>query len=130
MEEAVGTAKDIWTAYREGAFGTQPQPFIGWLILVEDAPKSRRPVKVEEPHFKAFPEFTGKSYLGRYDLLCQRLVSEQLYTSAALLTSKATAGRSGRFGSVSSASDVSTFLANLTGHLVAAKLRAVKLSGP
>lgn len=25
-EEAVGTAHDVWTAYREGAFGSQPRP--------------------------------------------------------------------------------------------------------
>lgn len=32
-EEAIGTAHDFWTAYREGAFGEQPRPFIGWLML-------------------------------------------------------------------------------------------------
>jgi hypothetical protein len=37
-EEAIGTAHDLWTAYREGAFGKEaPQPFLSWLILVEDA---------------------------------------------------------------------------------------------
>lgn len=36
-EEAIGSAHDIWTAFREGAFGAQSRPFIGWLILVEDA---------------------------------------------------------------------------------------------
>ena len=33
-EEAIGTAHDFWTAYREGAFGRQPRPFVGWLMLV------------------------------------------------------------------------------------------------
>jgi len=28
-EEAIGTAHDFWTAYREGAFGERPRPFIG-----------------------------------------------------------------------------------------------------
>jgi hypothetical protein len=41
-EEAIGTAHDLWTAYREGSFGETPKPFVGWLMLVEDAPKSRR----------------------------------------------------------------------------------------
>lgn len=41
-EEAIGTAHDFWTAYREGAFGADTiRPFVGWLVLVEDAPKSR-----------------------------------------------------------------------------------------
>ncbi|MEE4605477.1 MAG: PaeR7I family type II restriction endonuclease, partial [Desulfobacteraceae bacterium] len=39
-EEALGTAHDLWTAYREGAFGEQTRPFVGWLMLLEDAPKS------------------------------------------------------------------------------------------
>ena len=124
MEEAVGTAKDVWTAYREKAFGTQPQPFVGWVILVEDDPKSRRPVKVEEPHFDVFPEFKGKSYLQRYDLLCQRLVSEQLYTATALMASKASAKRTGSFESISWASEMDRFLASLSGHLTGLKLRS------
>lgn len=33
-EEAIGTAHDLWTAYRESAFGNQPRPFVGWLMLV------------------------------------------------------------------------------------------------
>jgi hypothetical protein len=28
-EEALGNAGDIWTAYREGRFGTAPRPFLG-----------------------------------------------------------------------------------------------------
>ena len=83
-EEAIGTAHDFWTAYRENAFGKQPRPFVGWLMLVEDAPGSRSPVRDASPHFPVFPEFQGASYLKRYDLLCQRLVQEQLYTTAAI----------------------------------------------
>ena len=43
-EEAIGTAHDFWTAYREKAFGEQSKPFVGWLMVVEDAPRSRSPV--------------------------------------------------------------------------------------
>ena len=28
-EEAIGTGHDLWTAFREGAFGHQPRPFVG-----------------------------------------------------------------------------------------------------
>src|SRR3990172_4422294 len=86
-EEAIGTAHDLWTAYREEAFGKQPRPFVGWLMMVEDAPKSRCEVRDASPHFPVFKEFMGASYLVRYDLLCQKLVKEQLYTTAALITS-------------------------------------------
>lgn len=50
-EEAIGTAHDLWTAYREGAFGKHPRPFVGWMMMVEDAPESRRPVTDRSPHF-------------------------------------------------------------------------------
>ena len=34
-EEAIGTAHDLWTAYREGAFGDDtPRPFVGWVMLL------------------------------------------------------------------------------------------------
>ena len=80
-EEAIGTSHDLWTAYREGAFGEQERPFVGWLMVVEDAPESRAPVRESSPHFPVFPEFSGASYLQRYDILCQRLAKEQLYLS-------------------------------------------------
>lgn len=44
-EEAIGTAHDLWTAYREGAFGEDaPRPFLGWIMLLEDCDKSNSPV--------------------------------------------------------------------------------------
>src|SRR5581483_3815332 len=32
-EEAIGTAHDLWTAYRENAFGKHPRPFVAWMML-------------------------------------------------------------------------------------------------
>lgn len=84
-EEALGNAVDIWTAYREGAFGASPHPWLGYLFILEDSPKSRAPVRVYEPHFKVFDEFRGASYAKRYELLCRRLVLERQYTAASLL---------------------------------------------
>ena len=86
-EEAIGTAHDLWTAYREGSFGDAPRPFVGWLMLVEDAPGSRSPVMDRSLHFPVRPEFQGASYLERYNLLCKKLVQEQLYTTAAVIAS-------------------------------------------
>lgn len=115
-EEAIGTAHDLWTAIRENALGDQPRPFLGWLILVEDCPKSRAPVRDSSPHFPVFPEFQGASYLGRYDLLCQRLMREQLYTQASVLTSPREAIASGAFGSMSQTTNLTAFAAGLAGH--------------
>jgi hypothetical protein len=122
-EEAIGTAHDFWTAYREGAFGKQPQPFVGWMMLVEDAAASRRPVRDRSPHFKVFAEFQDASYLKRYDVLCQRLVQEQLYTTAALMTSPRTAAQSGEYGSMSDMTSFKAFVTCFAGHVAAEAAR-------
>lgn len=96
-EEAIGTALDLWTAYREGAFGESPRPFVGWLMLVEDCEASRLPVKEASPHFPVFKEFAKASYSNRYNILCRKLVQEQLYTTATLLLSPRSAVDTGDY---------------------------------
>lgn len=122
-EEAIGTAHDLWTAYREEAFGKQPRPFVGWLMMVEDAPKSRSPVKDTSPHFPVFAEFKNASYLERYDLLCQKLVQEQLYTTANIITSKRSAATNGEFAEMSAMTGLKTFVTALAGHVAAEAAR-------
>lgn len=122
-EEDIGTAHDFWTAYREGAFGKQPRPFVGWLMLVEDADASRTAVKDRSPHFEIFEAFKGASYLKRYDLLCQRLVQEQLYTSAALLASPRGTARAGEHAPLSDMTSLRTFVTRLAGHVAAEAAR-------
>lgn len=122
-EEAIGTAHDLWTAYREGAFGQQAKPFVGWLMMVEDEPKSRCAVKNSAPHFDVFPEFNGASYLQRYDLLCQRLAKEQLYTAAALMASKRSAKDDGAFCELSELTSLKNFVASFAGHIAAEAAR-------
>lgn len=84
-EEALGTALDIWTAYREGAFHSSPAPWLGYLLLLEDCSESRRPVGVREPHFLVFPEFREASYSQRYELFCRKLVRERQYNSVCFI---------------------------------------------
>lgn len=122
-EEAIGTAHDLWTAYREGAFGKNPRPFIGWMMLVEDAPESRKAVRDVSPHFPVFKEFQGASYLKRYDVLCQRLVQEQLYTNACLMASPRTAVSSGDYFELSDMTNFKTFITSLAGHVAAEAAR-------
>ena len=122
-EEAIGMGHDFWTAYREGAFGQQPRPFTAWLMLVEDAPGSRTPVRDRSPHFPVFPEFDGASYLRRYDLLCQRLVQEQLYTSTALLASPRTAASTGEYSQLSEMTGLRSFVSAFAGHIAAEAAR-------
>ena len=118
-EEAIGTAQDLWTAYREKAFGKQPRPWLGWVMLLEDRPRSTTPVAVNEPHFKVFPEFRGASYAKRYELLLRRLVLEKLFDGAAFLMATDKQGRRGIYSEPSDDLRVKPFLAALTGHAMA-----------
>lgn len=122
-EEAIGTAHDLWTAYREGAFGKQPRPFVGWLMMVEDAPESRRPVRDSSPHFPVSGDFMAASYLKRYDLLCQRLMQEQLYTAAAVIAAERGAAAGGDFTDLSPMTSLKTFVTSLAGHVASAAAR-------
>lgn len=122
-EEAIGTAHDLWTAYREGAFGEQSRPFVGWLMMVEDTARSRSPVRDSSPHFPVFKEFQGASYLKRYDLLCQRLAKEQLYTTAALMASPRSAVADGEFCELSEMTSLKTFVTSFAGHIAAEAAR-------
>lgn len=87
-KEAIGNAIDIWTAYREGRFGTV-RPWLGYLFLLEDASGSIRPVRVKQPFFEVDPVFIDASYKKRYEILCRRLVLERLYDATCFITASA-----------------------------------------
>ena len=96
-EEAIGSAIDLWTAFREKAYLESPQLFVGYFFMLEDCEASNRPVSVQEPHFKVFSEFVGASYLRRYELLCRKLVLERHYTTAAFISSSSLDGLEGAY---------------------------------
>ncbi|MHB8845019.1 MAG: PaeR7I family type II restriction endonuclease [Nitrospirota bacterium] len=118
-EEALGTATDFRTAFREGAFGKTKKPFVGYLILVEDASASRSPVKDVSPNFPIFPEFQNASYADRYKILCEKLMSEELYSAAAVIISPRSATRSGAYSEMSDETGLRSFVKTLAGHIVA-----------
>lgn len=96
-EEAMGSALDLWTAYREGAYNKTVKPWLGYVFLLEDCVASRRPVRVQEPHFKVFPEFLKASYSQRYEWFCRKLVRERHYNVAAFLLSDRISGMKGHY---------------------------------
>ncbi len=129
-EEAVGSAKDIWTAFREGRFGNAPSPFLGYLFLLEDRDNVKRPVANKEPYFPVDPvfrgdarkaknnpdRFQGVSYGKRYELLCRRLVLERLYNSACFIM--ATNSKVTRITQPAEDLTFKRFAAALRGHAV------------
>jgi hypothetical protein len=115
-EEAIGSATDIWVAYREGRFGKSPTPFLGYFFLLEDCDRVKTPVRNKEPYFKVDPVFDEASYSKRYQLLCRRLVHERVYTAASLIM----ATNSQKTKLTQPAEDLSfeRFEAALRGHVV------------
>ena len=79
------------------------------MMMLEDCEKSRQPVKDNCPNFQLFPEFRGASYSERYNLLCKRLVKEQLYTAAALLLSPRMGIETGGYSDLSEMTSIRTF---------------------
>ncbi|MGH7121403.1 MAG: PaeR7I family type II restriction endonuclease, partial [Acetobacteraceae bacterium] len=96
-EEALGSATDLWAAYREGAFSPSARPWLGYLMLLEDCANSNAPVRAREPHYKVFDEFRDASYAKRYELLLTKMVRERLYDSACLLLAAGEPSRYGEF---------------------------------
>ncbi len=122
-EEAIGAAVDFWTAYREGAFGDQPRPFLGWLMLLEDCEGARTPVRASSPHFPVFQEFEGATYAERYNILCRKLQQEGLYTATALLLSPKSFPEDGTFSELSQMTGLKNFASTLAGHVAAEAAR-------
>ena len=118
-EEAMGSALDLWTAFRENAFGSAVRPWIGYLFLLEESSRSTSPVGVKEPHFKVFPEFRDSSYARRYELFCRRLVLERHYDSAAFLMSNAEKGANGDFSEPANDLAFQLFANSLVAHIAA-----------
>ncbi len=130
-EEAVGSAKDIWIAFREGRFGKSPAPFLGYFFLLEDRDNVKKPVGNKEPYFPVDPAFRGEaakakgderryagvSYGKRYELLCRRLVLERLYISACFIM--ATNSKATRISQPADDLTFPRFAAALRGHAIA-----------
>jgi hypothetical protein len=121
-EEVLGSATDIWTAYREGAFTLSQRPWLGYVMVLEEVARSMSPVGVKEPHFPVFPEFREASYAKRYEILMTKLVRERLYDNAALLLSNLTSAKDGSYRQPSSELSFENFLTSL-------KARAMAITG-
>jgi hypothetical protein len=116
-EEAIGSALDLWTAFREKAYLESPQPFLGYFFMLEDCDASNRPVGVQEPHFKVFPDFIGASYMRRYELFCRKLVLERYYTASAFITSSSLEGLKGIYKTPADDLSMERFAKVLVAHV-------------
>jgi hypothetical protein len=124
VEEALGNATDLWTAFREETFVPSIRPWVGYLMLLEESNRSTTPVKAKEPQFKIRPEFRDAeypkkrlsvSYAKRYELLCRKLVLERLYDSACFLMSDRESGLKGKYTEPAADLAFPKFVASLVG---------------
>ena len=137
VEEALGNATDLWTAFREKTFGESKTPWAGYFMLLEDSDGSKSPVKVAEPNFNIRPEFRDEtynttrksvSYAKRYELFCRKLVLERLYQSACFIMSDREGGLQGKYTEPASDLRFTDFVASLIGKLAEYK-KAKELEG-
>lgn len=113
-EEAIGSAVDLWTAFRENQFPNQSAPWIGYMTIVGKDTASMRTVHNNEPHYPVLPEFKTASYLDRYKILCQKLILERHYSMAALVC---TSGPD-NYESISDDTSIEKFIISFTGHII------------
>ena len=119
-EEALGNATDFRVAIKKSIFELGPRLFVGYLMLVEDSPKSRCEVKINSPHFNVDEVFESTSYLERYNIFCERIVKEGFYDTAALLISSQEDGlKKGAYSSMGKLTSLKTFVSNLAGAIAA-----------
>ena len=119
VEEALGNSTDLLTAYREGKFKPSQKPWLGWLMLLEDSPKSSSPVRIDEPHFEVFSEFKDTSYARRYELFCERLLRERMYDGTCLILTDRSGGLKGQFTEPNEEFSFSAFATSLSAHAMA-----------
>lgn len=119
VEEALGTAVDTWTAFREGGYGETIAPWLGYLLVLEDAPESRRSKRPRDARFGVRPEFADASYAQRYEQFCLKLVRERQYNGAALiLTAHSDADTERNYSEPNENLSGSLFLRQLVGHVL------------
>jgi hypothetical protein len=107
VEEGLGNAPDIRTAYAKQTFGTI-KPFVGYFLLLEDCERCHGPVRVTEKHFPIRPEFRDEGYIAgkdplslsyarRYETFCRKVVMENVYDASAFLLSSEQDAESGKY---------------------------------
>ena len=120
VEESLGNAIDLNTAFREGVFGESQKPFMGYFFVLEECEKSMAAVRFTSPHFPAMPEFEDTSYAQRYEILCRKLIQEQLYDAACLVMTPKKGGlTTGEHRCLSDLTSAKRFAATLAGKMSA-----------
>jgi hypothetical protein len=114
-EEALGSATDIWAAYKKGTLGLH-EPWLGYFFLIRDEAASRSKVRIPVTTMKIDPIFADSSYIDRYGILCERMVLDRVYSAAAFVASPLSG--SGKYTEPHSGLEFAAFARSLYGHLI------------
>lgn len=118
-EEALGSNTDLRQAFEQGVFAPSAPPWVGYLMLMAKDDKSTRPVSVREPRFAVDPVFDGASYALRGEVLCLRMVRQQLVNGAVFMLSDPN-GPEGNFSQPNDELRFERFARRLTYHVLGA----------
>jgi len=112
-EEVIASGYEFRAAQGAALFGPGASPFLGSFSLVEDAEASREPVNTKSPHFPTDQIFHSSSYQQRMQILCERMVQQQLYSCASVLVApnELTSGQSSQLSNQTSFRSLLTRLA-------------------
>lgn len=116
VEEALGSATDFWAAYAKSTFKPSAQPWLGYLMMLEDAPKSTAKSKRKKLfHYPLREEFQEISYARRYEIFCERLVRERHYDATCFLMSSRKGGLRGNYSEPNAELSFLKFASSLLG---------------
>lgn len=114
-EEALGSATDVWAAFKEGTLGNR-SPWLGYLFVIREEKESTTPVDIARSTPQAEKIFTQSSYLDRYGILCARMVRERLYSAAAYVASSGS--KADEWREPCAGLELRTFAHSYYGHLI------------
>lgn len=87
VEEVLGSATDLRAAHDAGHLGLV-KPWLGYFLILEHSSEITRVPRIDKASFSVDETFRGRSYVGRWELACKRMVSKGVYDTACLLVSK------------------------------------------
>lgn len=86
LEEVLGSGIDLRAAYDAGHLGLV-RPWLGYFLILEHSPEITTVPTIGQANFPVDETFRGKSYVGRWETACRRIVDRNVYDAACLIVS-------------------------------------------
>lgn len=116
-EEALGTSTDIIKAYEKGLFLKSPQPWRGWMMVLEDSDVANKQIRLRENNFPVDSAFKSASYTTIYQTLAKRMLHERQYSGACLILTSKKEGPRGTYREPDEELSMHRFIGGVVGHV-------------